>query len=219
MTAIQPVTEQQSSWPTRLPGLSIEEGVKRVAGNRILYCRLLGDFVRDGGAMVESIARSVSSRERVELSQLAHALRGIAANIGADEIARLATELESVSESGERCGDRYIEPLMEQLQSVEEAYRTLSTLPMEEEQKEESEPLRYSPVALKRVLEELDQLLEGNSMDAEMLFVRISSQLEAEADQEIAQRIKEDIELFQFKEARAQLHRLSVWKSLNEVEN
>ena len=219
MTSIQPVTEQQSSWPTRLPGLSIEEGVKRVAGNRILYCRLLGDFVRDGGAMVESIARSVSSRERVELSQLAHALRGIAANIGADEIARLATELESVSESGERCGDRYIEPLMEQLQSVEEAYRTLSTLPMEEEQKEESEHLRYSPVALKRVLEELDQLLEGNSMDAEMLFVRISSQLEAEADQEIAQRIKEDIELFQFKEARAQLHRLSVWKSLNEVEN
>ncbi|MEM8963071.1 MAG: response regulator, partial [Acidobacteriota bacterium] len=77
-----------------LPGLDTNAGLRRIGGNRSLYRRLLGDFLRQvettKGHFIDGIVRS-GDEERIVLL---HTLKGAAATIGARQVATEAGRLE-----------------------------------------------------------------------------------------------------------------------------
>ncbi len=83
-----------------LPGLDTRAGLNLMGGDALLYRRLLRLF-RDSFADFPSRFNAALSRgDRGAARQLAHTLKGTAANLGATAVQRVATELEQACEDG-----------------------------------------------------------------------------------------------------------------------
>ncbi len=76
------------------PGLDANDGLKRVAGNRPLYLRLLRDFAEQQGEAVPRIASALAAGDTPLAERLAHTLKGIAGNLGAQDVHAAAGALE-----------------------------------------------------------------------------------------------------------------------------
>ncbi len=77
-----------------MTGLDTEAGLKRLGGNRELYLRLLGDFVADHGDTPTKLLEELRTERRDEAVHRIHAIRGVAGNLGANELQAAALELE-----------------------------------------------------------------------------------------------------------------------------
>ncbi|MEH6461297.1 response regulator [Chitinimonas sp. JJ19] len=75
------VTADEDGLPV-MPGLNTREGLRRVAGNQVLYVKLLGQFAERFGPSAGKIAQLLG-QDNAEAEREAHSLRGVAANIGA----------------------------------------------------------------------------------------------------------------------------------------
>ncbi|MGL1901636.1 MAG: PAS domain S-box protein [Fibrobacterales bacterium] len=74
-----------------LPAIEIEgvntvEGIIRVAGNRELYYSLLKKFIDNNRNFVNDITRTIDSGDIDAAEKLAHALKGVAGNVGAEQL-------------------------------------------------------------------------------------------------------------------------------------
>ncbi len=67
-----------------IAGVNTVEGINRVAGNRELYYSLLKKFIDNNRNFMNDITRSVDSGDFDAAEKLAHALKGVAGNVGAE---------------------------------------------------------------------------------------------------------------------------------------
>ncbi|SLM28310.1 putative Histidine kinase [Desulfamplus magnetovallimortis] len=84
-----------------LPGISIENGLSRVSGNKKLYVTILGKFLRDFDNSVQQIQDALDISDLTLAQRLAHTLKGVAANIGALDIQESAGSVEHAIKNGE----------------------------------------------------------------------------------------------------------------------
>ncbi|MEH0664621.1 response regulator [Vibrio scophthalmi] len=77
-----------------IQGLDSQSGLLRVAGNRDLYERILGQFVDKERDVVARITSAIQNAQRDEAVLMAHTLKGTAANLGAGLLAAMASRLE-----------------------------------------------------------------------------------------------------------------------------
>ncbi len=75
-------------------GLDPKAGLRRVAHNAALYRKLLLQFRREQGGAAGEIRIALSQSNVDQATRLAHNLKGVAANLGAIQIALQATDLE-----------------------------------------------------------------------------------------------------------------------------
>ncbi len=83
---------------TALPqvaGLDVADGLQRVAGDARAYAAILAKFVQHHANLPRRIEDLRQRRDRSALERILHALKGVAANIGAREIASMAARIES----------------------------------------------------------------------------------------------------------------------------
>ena len=97
--AASPATEMVSAATGRakfdaIAGLDAEAGMKRVSGNETLYLSLLRQFSASHCAAAAKITQALVEQNFSLAAATAHSLKGVAANLGAGEIASLAAELE-----------------------------------------------------------------------------------------------------------------------------
>ncbi|MEZ5490921.1 MAG: response regulator [Gammaproteobacteria bacterium] len=104
--------------PEFLPGLRIKEGLNRVGGNSRLYLKLLKDLATDYLNCAERLKIMVAEGQTESASQLAHKLRGIANNLGADAVGELAGTLEGKLKNGEELTDEVLVDLEQRLQEL-----------------------------------------------------------------------------------------------------
>lgn len=98
------------------PGLDATDGLARVAGNRVLYRRLVAQFAEQQGTAPEQIAAALRSGERALAERLAHTLKGVAGNIGAKPVQAAAGEVERLIRAGKLGVD--VDPALERVRSV-----------------------------------------------------------------------------------------------------
>jgi CheY-like chemotaxis protein len=72
--------------PEQIPGFDIDSGLKRVAGNRRLYLKLLRELAGHHADDVQDIRRALASDEHDRARRLAHTLKGVAGNLSATEL-------------------------------------------------------------------------------------------------------------------------------------
>ncbi len=73
--------------------LDVDEGVRRVGGVRATYMRLLRQFVADHGGVSEVLRRCVADGDVDQVRRLTHTLQGVAANLGAHQLAGISRAL------------------------------------------------------------------------------------------------------------------------------
>jgi HPt (histidine-containing phosphotransfer) domain-containing protein len=77
-----------------LSGIDTEKGLARVSGNKELYQNLLVKFSRDYADVPEQVQTALSDNEKAIAQRLAHTVKGVAGNIGAEDLQAVAGELE-----------------------------------------------------------------------------------------------------------------------------
>ncbi|MEO8352218.1 MAG: response regulator, partial [Chthoniobacteraceae bacterium] len=77
-----------------VPGLDSADGVRRVAGNRKLYLKLLRQFVEQQADAPAQIATQLGAGDFVSAERTAHTVKGIAGNLAAGGVQAAASDLE-----------------------------------------------------------------------------------------------------------------------------
>ena len=131
----EPVPHPASESVSSMPGINIASGIERCQHNYALYRRFLSDFkarYADSSATLQALA---ANNDLQALADLAHKVKGVAANLGADPVAELAGTLQ-------RSPELEAEQLQEALKQYEQALHTLLesiTLFLEENPEPDSE--------------------------------------------------------------------------------
>ena len=84
----------------RVDGLDAAQGLRRVAGNRTLYLRLLRQFAEGYTDAADRIRESVERGERAVAERLAHTVKGTAGNLAAGPVQAAAGALEKAIRDG-----------------------------------------------------------------------------------------------------------------------
>ncbi len=86
--------------PEGVPGIRITSGLAKVSGNRALYRRLLGQFRDKYLDAAREVQDLLNTGQQEDATRLAHTIRGVAASLGADDLARAAGEVEKALKAG-----------------------------------------------------------------------------------------------------------------------
>ncbi|WP_373498356.1 response regulator [Desulfococcus sp.] len=84
-----------------MPGISVKNGLMRVGQNEALYRRILQKFCQDNEHAAEGIRQAVAQNDAALAQRMAHTMKGVAGNIGAEDLQAVSGELESAV----RCAD------------------------------------------------------------------------------------------------------------------
>ena len=120
-------------------GLDSADGLSRVAGNRTLYLKLLRQFAREQALVPAQIAAQINAGDRNAAESSAHAVRGVAANLGARTVQAAAAQLEAALHDSTNAGqvdalqqqfDAVLIPFVEQLRRAlgEEEHASVATI-------------------------------------------------------------------------------------------
>ena len=72
--------------------IDVEGGLRRLANNKKLYFKLLSNF--KGPQMAEEVVKGITEGDHVKISQAAHAIKGVASNLGLDQLADVARTID-----------------------------------------------------------------------------------------------------------------------------
>jgi two-component system sensor histidine kinase/response regulator len=78
-----------------IEGLNTSEGLRRVLGKKSLYLSMLRKFAVGQKNFVEQMNQALEAEDKTLAERLAHTLKGVAGNIGAESIQQAAAELET----------------------------------------------------------------------------------------------------------------------------
>ncbi|MDR2636931.1 MAG: response regulator [Zoogloeaceae bacterium] len=189
--------EESVALPDGIPGLDVENGLRRMLGKRLLYRVMLEKFLaRQRDMPVRFRAALASGKEDWELARrLAHTLQGLAGNIGCAGIQRSALELENLCrERAERWQGALAAleaALFPVLRDLEAFFRENAGADIPEEMEHPSLP---------ETCRRLAQLLSDNDAEAADLFAREEERLKAILGGDFAA-LKTAIDGFAFQEA------------------
>lgn len=155
-----------------MDGLDSEAGLKRTRGNRDLYVSLLKQFVMGFAAFGEELTLLVREGKFDDAQRLAHSLKGVAANVGAERVAETAGVLEQVLKRGEASDvalanvERDLKPVVTQLADALNIDATMTTPPHDAA----GHPFDVSSVSLPAWVDELRRLMTDGDVAAQQLW-------------------------------------------------
>lgn len=139
---------EEGPWPA-LAGIDIPAGLAIVGGNEKLYRKLLIRFYQDNISTITNIQKALESGNAKLAERLTHTAKGVAANIGAKELAAAAEPLELAI--GKNQKDQYESLLHSFSKNLNQVMESLKEL-AEEETLEHREELDFSKISVPQEL-------------------------------------------------------------------
>ena len=84
----------------KIPGIDLQSGLKRVAGNEKLYMKILQQFAENNREFSGNVLKAVESKDQELAVRTVHTLKGVAGNIGATELFQVTKDLEGLFHEG-----------------------------------------------------------------------------------------------------------------------
>ncbi|MEZ4526528.1 MAG: response regulator [Desulfobacterales bacterium] len=193
------------------PGIDTRAGLKRVAGNQTLFRKLLAEFYQDYRDAVPKIKDMLEHKNAEELRRLSHTLKGVAGNMGAQELFLAAGQMEAaIREDRTEEYSALGEKLEKELSHVLLFIKTLAEMP-NAETSERSPDKEESPAQISdliSMLNELGKLLQEG--DAEVLekAESVKAYLKKCDLTAAAEQLGEQIYNYEFGEARESLEKI-----------
>ncbi len=148
----------------KLVGIDVETGLSRLGGNQTLFYKLLIKFHKNHKKAIKEIRNALDLNDKKTAEIIAHTLKGVAGNIGAQSVFLNAGALEAELKLKTRMD---AEPLLKQLdQALEQVFSSISFLEKEMDDTVSITLKTVKAELLKPILEELKILLQENNMDA-----------------------------------------------------
>jgi len=155
--AVQSAREHQGEDTLVIPGVDTAGGLKRVAGNRDLYLRLLEKYVEVQAGAADALRAALAADDHQTAERLVHTVKGVSGNIGAGAVQEAAEAVERAAQHGG------MEPAL--VDALDMAIRaTIAAISGALEPVRQSGPAPVAPVDMaeaRPVLERLADLLAG----------------------------------------------------------
>ena len=189
--------------PEQMPDLDIAAALKRLGGNRALLKKLLIDFADDYSDTADTLRKALDSGDIEYIRRTAHTIKGVAGNIGADDLAEAARDLEAAS-AGDCPDDDVLCNFETALNLTTASARTLKTV-------SEKTPANVSYFAQKPaadreklapLLSELDGYLEHGQIKAAQLINTLGALLPGPDFKVPLERLEKHIDNYDFDKAR-----------------
>jgi len=187
-----------------LPGIDVDVGLRRIGGNTKSYRKLLMKFRSNQADAPEQLARAIQEGDGELATRLAHTLKGVAGNVGAQELNSAAESLEMALKGGD--GDTALALLPGVTHKLEQVTTSIATLEDQTRQSETAKPVDLE--ALKPTLEHLRALLEDDDAEASELMEDLQSGLSGSGLESGLKEIEEAVSDYDFEAALAHLETL-----------
>jgi CheY-like chemotaxis protein len=152
--------------PAALPGIDLKATLPRFGGAFANFAAVFRRFESSQGSTLDEVRELLRAGDRQGAQQLAHRLRGVAANLGATEVAALALEFEQALRSADEAAlALHLSRLDTAMQVVLDASRELDAAGQDAAQAAPS-----ATGARREDLVELLDLLQNNNMKAMTRF-------------------------------------------------
>jgi CheY-like chemotaxis protein len=210
-------TVETAVLPDRLPGINIEETLANLNIDQTTFKRILQGFYRNNRETIDNMKAALEQENWDELRQIAHSLKGSAANIGAESLQKAAKSLEIAA------ADETLRPpspsIMETLESaMNEVLQSLTSLLKSEEKK--AEPEDTTVTNPDQALPFIHQLAESLDLsDPESIRQSVES-VRPYLCKTVMQKLENNISDYEYDEALAILNELKkqIEKSPNDSE-
>ncbi|WP_020588001.1 response regulator [Desulfobacter curvatus] len=113
--------------PSELPGFDIEDGLRRVAGNRQLYRKLLLKVRRNYADAAADIRDLIEKGQMEDAQRLAHSIKGVAGNLGANALQSASLELEMHLKEGAPFDDARLERFAHEMEIIQNGLKTIKS--------------------------------------------------------------------------------------------
>ena len=184
-----------------IPGIDFPAGLRRVAGNRILYRDLMSRFVEGYAGFADEIAKAVNQKDSESASRMAHTIKGVAGNIGAMDMSHVAMELENCINDGDYGKVEAAIHLFQKIlkKDIESFARVISGMEAPECTGEASESLSIEEIS--PLVQKLYSLLADDDGDAVDYFFEVESKMHGVFDEISMNALKQTIGNFEFDKA------------------
>lgn len=190
--------------PEPLPGIDIEDAIKRLRGNRKLFAKLLQDFGQNYAGVVGQIREALANEDMALAQRTVHTLKGMAGNLSATELYRSAQDLEAAILNADHACiivdlnrlEDVLDPVLKTAASLSHEESTSATA------SSSSGPSQVDAAKLTAVLTELDALLKKNNLSARKQFGLLKEQLPGDEYQKPLDQLEACLGRLNFKEAR-----------------
>jgi signal transduction histidine kinase/CheY-like chemotaxis protein/HPt (histidine-containing phosphotransfer) domain-containing protein len=115
---------------TELPGIEVQAGLARVNHNEALYVKLLKSFFLDYREAPEHIRHHLESKEVDDAGRVVHSIKGVAANLGAQDLSTAAEVAERQINSDSEIEEETWDELVGCLDKVMDSLSRLFASPM-----------------------------------------------------------------------------------------
>jgi len=181
--------------PGRIEGLDMAAGLRRVLGKADRYVALLRGFAAGQADAPARIRSAVAAQDLGTAEREAHTLKGLAGNVGADEVQARAKTLEAALRSGAADVEALVAAVEQELTAQIAAI--IAALPAEEELVVAA---AVDPKTQAAVLEQLRALLADDDAAAERLLAEHAALLAAALEGRYA-RVRDAVRRFDFEAA------------------
>lgn len=206
-----------------LPGVNVPEALARAAGSPVLYKQMLNRFRLSYRNSGQNLAEMLDLNQREEATMLVHSLKGLAGNLGLENLFNASKNLEEYLRSDTSLQyasqEDLIQNFLTELQDTIELLdnfifteRELQTsLPEYSDQTEkntsseqdkapETNHAKAGDVDFEKLLK-LEDLLQNGDSEAQSVFSNLELQLAAAMPRQTFAALKNMIELFEFDDA------------------
>ncbi len=200
---------------TDVEGLNISGALSRLDGDENLYIRLVRNFISNNKGDIALIREALNKGDKDHGILLAHTLKGVSGNIGAENLQKAAERLENAIRE-ETVDDEILTMAQEALSSIRPALEQIAgesapkTPPATATVAAAAEELTAPDnTAVAALIRELDQHLQKGSYSAVEIFVKLERLLAGSGPEKELNAIRKYLEVFAMEEARAALAKLA----------
>ncbi len=194
----------EDNFPRTIEGVNITESLERLGNNRKLYFSLLKDFVRRNTKTIPAIREALEREDYGTAELMAHTLKGVSGNIGAESVYEKSKALNEVIKERESLSlslllDETEDALKTVMKSISEGIPTNDHPGAFSPDLTRNKPMERE--TLSPLIKRLSSLLTANDLDSEDVLEELKSQPGFEAYRKELEEITVLIEDFNYKEA------------------
>jgi two-component system, sensor histidine kinase and response regulator len=197
--------------PAELPGISIKSGLKKVRENKELYGKLLRQFLENNIDTTHEIKSALDKGDTETAARLAHTVKGVSGNLGAQELFPVAGELEKTIKQGETDSlDSLLDSFESHLNVVMGGIEILKA--QDAAKKKEKAPVGEIPIdtgMVASLLIEMAELLESDLGEAMSRLELLKPYLENSSVGEEFRRFEKSLESFDTDDALQSLQKIA----------
>ncbi|MCP4598027.1 ATP-binding protein [Neptuniibacter sp.] len=193
--------------PEQLPGLNLQAGLSRLSNDVQLYCNLLNKFEQSYGDALNKASLLFTTADLAGLQAYSHGLKGVAANLGADDLSAVAAEIEQLKALPEDQGQQLLQDLEQAIvtlkQGIESLYEVVGL-----SSPDEGEPLTVDEGELLSDLQRLLDLVTTGDTGSLSMAETVKSKSAGSANAGMIEQITNAVSDFEFEKAEDLLQQL-----------